>query len=75
MTTSGSRINIFHHWCNLNPSSNGSRETQHKKKITLETLGEDPQKGYVITVADAHMVEQQSDKEWYLPHQRVINQN
>ena len=33
------------------------------------------EKGYLITVPDAHKVEQRSDKECYLPHHPVINPN
>ena len=33
------------------------------------------EKGYLITVHDAHKVEQRSDKEWYLPHHPVTNLN
>ncbi|XP_075253246.1 uncharacterized protein LOC142345049 [Convolutriloba macropyga] len=45
------------------------------KKIKTETIAEDLQKGYVVTVPDAHMVEQWLHKDWYLPHHRVINPN
>ena len=39
------------------------------------TIREDLEKGYLITVPDAHKVQQRSEKEWYLPHHPVINPN
>ena len=45
------------------------------KENYAKTVSEDLEKGYVIPVLDAHMVEQRSDKEWYLPHHPVINPN
>ena len=45
------------------------------KKNYAETISDNLEKGNVITVSDAHMVEQRSDKEWYLPHHLVINPN
>ena len=51
-----------------------SRDTSLKKNYT-NTIREDVEKGYLITVPDAHKVEQRSDKEWYLPHHSVINPN
>ena len=48
-----------------------SRDTKLKEKHT-KTISEDLEKGYVIPISDAHMVEQRSDKEWYLPHHPVI---
>ena len=45
------------------------------KEIYANTIREDLEKGYLITVPDAHKVEQRSDKEWYLPHHPVINPN
>ena len=39
------------------------------------TIKEDLNKGYVIEVPDAHKAENQSDKEWYLPHHPVLNPN
>ena len=39
------------------------------------TIREDLEKGYLITVPDAHKFEQRSDKEWYLPHHPVIDPN
>ena len=38
-------------------------------------IQEDLEKGYLITVPDAHNVEQRPDKEWYLPYHPVINPN
>ena len=45
------------------------------KENYAKTISEDLEKGYVIPIQDAHMVEQWSDKEWYLPHHPVINPN
>ena len=39
------------------------------------TIREELEKGYLITVPDAHKVEQRSYKECYLPHHPVINPN
>ena len=39
-----------------------------------ETIREDVQKGYVITVK-AHVPKSQADREWYLPHHPVLNPN
>ena len=38
-------------------------------------IHEDLEKNYLITVADSYMVEQPSDKEWYLTHHPVIKPN
>ena len=45
------------------------------KENYAKTISEDLEKGYVIPIPDAHMIEQRSDKEWYLPHHPVINPN
>ena len=39
------------------------------------TIIEDLDKGYVVRVKDAHMVESRSEREWYLPHHPVVNPN
>ena len=39
-----------------------------------ETIREDLQKGYVITVK-AHEPKSRADREWYLPHHPVLNPN
>ena len=57
-----------------------SLEKQFSRDTTLNdnyasTIREDLEKGYLITVPDAHKVEQRSEKEWYLPHHPVINPN
>ena len=39
------------------------------------TIKEDLDKGYVVRVKDAHMVESRSRREWYLPHHPVVNPN
>ena len=49
-----------------------SRDTSLKENYA-NTIREDLEKGYLITVHDAHKVEQRSDKEWYLPHHPVTN--
>ena len=51
-----------------------SQDTTLKENYS-KIIVEDLQKGYVITVHDAHMFEQRSDKVWYLPHHPVINPN
>ena len=51
-----------------------SRDTSLKENYA-NTIREDLEKGYLITVHDAHRVEQRSDKEWYLPHHPVTNPN
>ena len=51
-----------------------SRDTTLNENYT-NTIREDMEKGYLITVPDAHKVEQRSDKEWYLPHHPIINPN
>ena len=51
-----------------------SRDTSLKETYA-NTIREDLEKGYLITVPDAHKVEQRSDREWYLPHHPVINPN
>ena len=51
-----------------------SRDTLMKESYA-NTIREDLEKGYLITVPDAHKVEQRSDKECYLPHHPVINPN
>ena len=45
------------------------------KETYADTIREDLEKGYLITVPDAHKVEQRSDREWYLPHHPVTNPN
>ena len=45
------------------------------KENYATTIGEELEKGYVIQIPDAHMVEQLSDKEWYLTHHPAINPN
>ena len=45
------------------------------KENYANIIREDLEKGYLITVPDAHKVEQRSDKEWYLPHHPVFNPN
>ena len=51
-----------------------SRDTALKANY-VKTIKEDLEKCYIITVLDAHMLEQRSDKERYLPHHpaRVLN--
>ena len=49
-----------------------SRDTSLKENYA-NTIREDLEKGYLVTVPDAHKVEQRSVKEWYLPHHPVIN--
>ena len=51
-----------------------SRGTTLNKNYANAIL-EDLEKGYMITVPDAHKVEQRSDKEQYLLHLPVINPN
>ena len=51
-----------------------SRDTTLNENYA-NTIREDLEKGYLVTVPDAHKVEQWSDKEWYLPHHPVINPN
>ena len=51
-----------------------SRDTTLSENYA-NTIREDLEKGYLITVPDAHKFEQRSDKEWYLPHHPVINPN
>ena len=51
-----------------------SRDTTLHKNYA-NTIPEDLEKGYLITVPDAHKVEQGSDKEWYPPHHPLINPN
>ena len=51
-----------------------SRDTSLKENYA-NSIREDLEKGYLITVHDAHKVEQRSDKEWYLPHHPVTNPN
>ena len=41
----------------------------------ISTIKKDLNQGYVIEVPDVHKVENQSDKEWYLPHHPVWNPN
>ena len=50
------------------------KEKDFREKYT-STIKEDLNKGHVIEVQDAHKVENQSDKEWYLPHHSVLNPN
>ena len=45
------------------------------KETSANTIREDLEKGYLITVPDAHKVGQWSDREWYLPHHPIINPN
>ena len=45
------------------------------EKNDARTINEDLQKCYVITLPDAHMVEQRSDKQLYLPLYPVIVPN
>ena len=63
MTTSSSRI-----------TKRLSRDTTLMENYA-NTIREDLDKGYFITVPDARKAEQRSDKEWYLPHHPVINPN
>ena len=39
------------------------------------TIKEDLDKGYVVSVKDAHKVESRSEREWYLPHHPFVNPN
>ena len=39
------------------------------------TIKEDLDKGYVVSVKDAHKVESRSEREWYLLHHPVVNPN
>ena len=50
-------------------------EAEDLREKYTSTIKEDLNKGYVIEVPDAHMVEGRSDKEWYLPHNPVLNPN
>ena len=50
------------------------RDTTLKENYA-KTIDEDLRKGYVISVPDAQLVRQWSDKEWYLPHHPVSNPN
>ena len=43
-------------------------------KKNAETIREDIQKGYVVTVR-AHDLKSRADREWYLPHHPVLNPN
>ena len=45
------------------------------KENYAKTISEDLKKGYLNQILDAHIVEQLSDKEWYLPDHPVINPN
>ena len=45
------------------------------KKNYAKTISEVLEKGYIIPISDAHIVEQRLDKEWYLQHHPVINPN
>ena len=45
------------------------------KENYAKTISEELEKGYIIQIPDAHMVEQRSHKEWYLPHNPVANPN
>ena len=49
-----------------------SRDKKLNEKYA-DTIREDLEKGYLITVPDAHKVEQRLDKEWYLSHHALIN--
>ena len=51
-----------------------SRDTTLNENYA-NTIRENLEKGYLLTVPDPHKVEQRSDKEWYLPHHPVINPN
>ena len=51
-----------------------SRDTALKENYA-KNISEDLEKGYVIQIPDADLVEQRSDKKWYLPHHPVINPN
>ena len=51
-----------------------AKDEDLREKYT-STIKEDLNKGYVIEVPDAHMVENRSYKEWYLPHHPVLNPN
>ena len=68
MITSCSRITSFRQ------SRITTRDTTLKENYA-KTISEDLEKRYVIPIPDAHIVEQRSDKEWYLPHHPVINPN
>ena len=74
MTTPSSRITIFRHWYSSSLSKSGSRDITLNENYAY-TIREDLEKGYLITVPDAHKVEQRSDKEWCLPHHLIINPN
>ena len=67
-TTSSSQKTIFRHCFKLSLSRSGSRETQHWKNITRKHRWS-PSKGLRYNSSpDAHLVEQRSNNERYLPH-------
>ena len=45
------------------------------RKKYSNTMKENLDKGYVVTVKDAHKVENCSKREWYLPQHPVVNPN
>ena len=49
-----------------------SRDTTSKENYA-KTISEDLEESYVMQIPDAPIVEQRSYKEWYLPHNPVIN--
>ena len=68
-------INYFSSLVQLKSLDKRLSKDKTLKENYAKTISEDLEKGYVIPIPDAHMVEQRSDKEWYLPHHPVINPN
>ena len=67
--------NYFFSLVQLKSLEKRSAKNEDRREKYTSNIKEDLNKGYVIELPDAHKVESRSDKEWYLPHHPVVNQN
>ena len=67
--------NYFSSLVNLKSLEKRLAKDEDLREKYTKTIKEDLNMGYVIEVPNAHKVENWSDKEWYLPHQPVLNPN
>ena len=67
--------NYFSSLVQLKSLEKRSAKDEDLREKYTSTIKEDPNKGFVIELPDAHKVESRSDKEWYLPHHPFVNQN
>ena len=67
--------NYFSALVQLKSMENRLTKDQTLREKYSNTIKEDLGKGYAVKVEDAHKVESRSRREWYLPHNPVVNPN